>query len=508
MGKAVFKPYIQNQPYLIPPSWEEKIREDHPVRVINTIIDKLDLKELYSSYEGGGASSYDPRMLLKVIIYGYILNIFSSRKIEESVKSNIHFIWLSGGSEPDHNTINRFRSQKIESHLKDVFKQIVILLSEEGLLNIREIYVDGTKLEANANRYTFVWGKSIKANKEKMSKQIDELWQYTQKIAAEELKDTEQIRYSEIDKDKIQQTIEKIEALIKDKEVPKKIRQKFNHIKKKYPKKIEEYEAKEEVLNGRNSYSKTDKDATFMRMKDDHMKNGQLKAGYNVQISTNNQLITNYDIYPNPTDTLTLPSHLESYKSMYGVSPEIVTADSGYGSDQNYEYFEQNAITHYVKYNYFHQEQKGVRQRKYPLISDYLYYNAKADYYVCPMGQHMTNIGCYKIKNDNGFEQTITKYQAGDCSNCSLRGVCHKGKENRTIEINHRLIRHKKKAKENLTSSEGEYRRKQRPQEVESVFGNIKQNKGFTRFTLRGKKKVTTEFGFIAIAHNLKKVTF
>lgn len=503
--KAVFKSYAQNQAYLIPPSWDEKIKADHPVRIINNIINSINLKKLYRSYEGGGTSSYDPRMLLKGMIYAYINNIYSSRKIEEAIKSNIYFIWLCGGNEPDHNTINRFRSDKIENYLKDIFKQIVLLLSEEGLLSLKDIYVDGTKIEANANKYTFVWGKAIKANKERMIKQIDELWQYAQSIAKEELKDTEPLSFKTIDRKKIERTIENIEEAIKDKPIPNKIKQKLNYVKKNYPEKIEEYEAKEEILGQRNSYSKTDTDATFMRMKDDHMRNGQLKAGYNVQVSTNNQIITNYDVFPNPTDTLTLPSHIDSYKELYNQVPEIITADSGYGSEQNYEYLEQNNIDGYLKYNYFHQEQKGIRQKKYPFSQDYLHYNPEQDYYVCPMGQHMQNMGTFRQKNESGYEQKITRYQAVNCTGCPLRGVCHKRKGNRVIEVNHRLIKYKQNAREKLTSEDGIYHRKQRPQEVESVFGNIKQNKNFRRFMLRGKQKVAIEFGLIAIAHNLMK---
>lgn len=505
MSKAVFKTYTPTQPYLIPPSWEEKINQEHPVRIVNNIIDSIDLTKLYSSYKGGGTSSYDPRMLLKAVIYSYICNIYSSRKIEEAIKSNIHFIWLCGNSEPDHNTINRFRSNKLESYLKDVFRQIVLLLVDEGLLSLKKLYIDGTKIEANANRYTFVWGKAIQTSKVRMVKQIDELWQYSQELAAEELKDTEPLNFSTIDKEKVKQTIERIEEAIKDKPISKQIKQKLKYVKKNYPDKLDEYKAKSEILEGRNSYSKTDKDATFMRMKDDHMRNGQLKAGYNVQISTNNQIITNYDIYPNPTDTLTLPSHIDSFEELYNQTPEVITADSGYGSDQNYEYLEQNTITGYVKYNYFHQEQRGIRQKKYPFIHEHLYYNVDKDYYICPMGQQMQNTGSYEQKNESGFVQLITRYQAQNCKGCPLRGACHKGKANRIMEVNHRLNRHKQKARSNLTSQEGIYHRSRRPQEVESVFGNIKQNKNFRRFNLRGKKKVTIEFGLIAIAHNLMK---
>jgi transposase len=505
MTQAIFKTYSRQQIPLLPATYEEKIAVNHPVRVVDGVIEKIDLRKLYSTYKGGGTSSYNPKMLLKAIIYAYITNTYSSRKIEEAIKSDVRFIWLCGNCEPDHNTINRFRSDKVSEALKDIFKQIVLLLAEEGLVSLQDAYVDGTKIEANANRYTFVWGNAIKTSKERMIKQLDELWEYAQGIAKEELRDTTPLDFKTIDADKVKETVQAIEEAIKDKDVSKKVKQKLVYVKKNFPAKLDEYEVKEEILDGRNSYSKTDNDATFMRMKEDHMKNGQLKPGYNVQITTNNQIITNYDTFANPTDTLTLASHIESFKQLYGEAPQTVTADSGYGSEQNYEYLEENHCTAYVKYNYFHQEQQGKRLKKYPFTAEHLYYNQEQDYYVCPMGQHINNIGTYTRKNNNGFEQTITRYQAKNCQGCPLRGVCHKAKGNRIIEVNHNLNKHKQKAREKLTSEEGIAHRKQRATDVEAVFGNIKQNKGFRRFMLRGKEKVTTEFGLIAIAHNLMK---
>lgn len=342
MIQPKFKIYTRDQLQLIPQSWDKKISAGHPVRTVDSVIDKLDLNRLYSSYKGGGTTSHNPKMLLKAIMYAYINNIYSSGKIEEAIRSNIYFVWLCGSCEPDHNTVNRFRSEKAAPLLKDIFKQIVLLLAQEGLVSLKDIYVDGTKIEANANRYTFVWGNAIKTSKEKMIKQLDELWQHAQTVAKEELKDTAPLDFKTINSDKVKETVKNIEDAIRDKDVPKKVKQKLQYAKKNFPGKLDEYKVKEDILDGRNSYSKTDNDATFMRMKEDHMQNGQLKPGYNIQISTNNQVITNYDTFPNPTDTLTLPAHLDSFKELYGHAPEILTADSGYGSEQNYECLQAN----------------------------------------------------------------------------------------------------------------------------------------------------------------------
>jgi transposase len=168
--KVVFKDYSPNQILLLPPSLEEMIDPNHPVRVVNQVIDSLDIDLLINKYKGGGCSSYHPRMLLKVLVYGYLTNEYSSRKIEQALNQNIHFMWLSGMSYPDHNTINRFRSDRLKGVLKEVFSQVVLLLVEKGIITLKEAYLDGTKIEANANRYTFVWGRSISKSKERIKK--------------------------------------------------------------------------------------------------------------------------------------------------------------------------------------------------------------------------------------------------------------------------------------------------------------------------------------------------
>ena len=360
---------------LLPPSLDELISLSHPVRVVNEVIESVNLEILEKAYKGGGTSSYHPKMLLKILVYGYVSNVYSSRKLEAATKENIHFMWLAGMQQPDHNTINTFRGKRLQDALKDIFTQVVELLVAEGVLSIKDIYVDGTKIEADANRYTFVWGNAIKTNKEKMKKQLEELWQYTQKVAAEELDQPTPPDFTTISKEKVVATIEKIDKALNGKtEVSKKVRQKLNYAKNNWPQALDKYEAQEKILDGRNSYSKTDKDATFMRMKDDHMKNGQLKAAYNVQISTSNQFIVDYSLHPNPTDTTTLPKHIEQHKTTYNQYPQNLTADAGYGSEENFQYLEDNTIEGYVKYSSFDKQQSSRYYKKHPFAAGQLYY--------------------------------------------------------------------------------------------------------------------------------------
>lgn len=503
--KVVFKDYNNKQIMLLPPSLEELIEPNHPVTFVNQVIDKIDIQPILSKYKGGGTSSYHPRMLLKVLVYGYLSNIYSSRKLEAAVRENIHFMWLAGMGRPDHNTINRFRGERLKEVLKEVFTQVVLLLSESGHVDLKEVYTDGTKIEANANKYTFVWGKAIKTNKEKMASQLEELWEYTQQVAKEEL-GQQAPDFTAIDAEKVSDTIEKINTALEGKEVSKKVKQKLNYAKKNWPGKLAEYEQKEAILGERNSYSKTDPDATFMRMKEDHMQNGQLKPGYNLQISTNNQFIAHYSVHQKPTDTTTFIPHFQEFEKLYQKLPESITADAGYGSEENYEFVGQKDIDGYIKYNYFHKDRQQLRKRKDGLKGTHnLHYNQDADTYYCPMGQPMERVGARNRSTSTGYQQSYALYQAKDCNNCPLRGSCHDQKGNRIISVNHRLAHLKAKATRLLVSEEGLRHRSQRPVDVEPVFGHIKYNKKFRRFNLRGLKKVEIEIGLIAMAHNLAK---
>ena len=438
-SKVVFKDYNPKENLLFPPNLSELIDENHPVRIVSGIIDGLDIKSLLKSYKPGGTSCYHPKMLLKVLIYGYLSNIYSSRKMEQALKENIHFMWLSAMSRPDHNTLNRFRSERLKGEVKGIFTQIVLLLEKEGLVSLETTFVDGTKIEANANRYTFVWGRAVKKHKERIAEQLEELWNYAERVSKEELQNTEDIDFKEVDSEKVTQTIEKINEVLKGKKTASKIRQKLNYAKKNWSVNLEKYKHQQEVLQGRNSYSKTDTDATFMRMKEDHMRNGQLKPAYNLQISTNRQFILHYSIHSNPTDTKTLESHLQGFEENYHKVPKELVADAGYGSEENYNLLKSKKIKAYVKYNYFRKDQKS--------------------------GQ-------------------IT-----------------------TSQNNPKLAKIREKAFKLLNTRKGIQLRKQRCHDVEPVFAELKHNKNYKRFMLRGKDKVEVEIGILAIAHNLKKMS-
>jgi len=503
-----FKPYQQNQMMALPPTFDELIDRNHPVRIVNQVIDEIDIDPLIKKYKGGGCSSYHPRMLLKVVVYGYLNNIYPSRKIEKAVLENIHFMWLAGMSRPDHNTINRFRTDRLKGVIKHVFSQVVLFMSEQGLVDLRKVYTDGTFIEANANRYSFVWGKNIKRYRENIVKQLEELWQYTERVAAEELKDSKPTSFENISAGEVKQVVNKIDKALKDKPKDKQINSKLKAAKKDWSGRIANYDKQKQIMGERNSYSKTDTDATFMRMKEDHLKNSQLKPAYNLQISTNDQIITNYSLHQKPSDTTTLKPHLALFEKHYGFLPQEVIADAGYGSEENYEYLDNNDVDGYVKYNWFDKEQRKTKKKsKGDFNVDNLYYNKELDCYYCPMGQPMTFKEKKKITTDNDYTRTIYLYQAQNCKGCPIRGVCNKkGEYNRTIQVSHKLNKFKAKARELLLSEKGIKHRSKRPVDVEPIFGFFKHNRGFRRFFLRGLEKVDIEIGLLSVASNLLKL--
>lgn len=501
MAKIPFKPYNQNQGYLFPPSFDSLIPEESPVRLVNHIVDELDLSGIDFGYKGGGSSSYHPRMLLKVLFYAYLNNVYSCRKIESQLEQNIHYIWLSGNQHPNFRTINNFRSLRLKNSIHKLFIQFVYMLVDLGYITLKEVYVDGTKIEAKSNRYSFVWRKSVEKNKAKLESKIRGiLSQVEEGIAQDNEPDNEPP--TPINSKELRERIASLNKENRNKEEQKQIKQ----LEEKHLPKLEEYEDHLNTLGERNSYSKTDKDATFMRMKDDHMQNGQLKPAYNVQIGTENQFITHYGFFHNPTDTRTLKPFLTNWQLNYGDILKTITADAGYGSEENYDFLEDNKIQAFVKYNYFHKEQTRSFKQNISKVEN-LYYNEKQDYFVCPMGQHMTRQRTFTKTNESGYTSETAVYRAQNCSNCPLRGACYKAKEEqREIEINHNLRRHKQIARENLTSEEGLYHRSKRPIEVEADFGQLKYNKFYNRFRHFTQSKVEIDFAILLFAFNIRKL--
>jgi len=491
--KVVFKPYSQENLQL--PPLEGLIPEDHIVREVNRVLDKLEINdELENRYKGGGTSAYNPLMLLKVIIYGYCVKVYSSRKLEQGVNQDITFMWIAGMNRPDHRTINDFRKE-LKDTIEDIFKEVLEHMLEEKYVKLENLFVDGSKFQADARKYSYVWGKNTKRYKEKVQAKIKLLLEQIDYINENEPEP------KPLTAEEVAAEIKKVrEEILKtdEKEAKKKLIKAENSLEKEVEKLIK-YESQEEILSGRNSYSKTDKDATFMRMKDD-----TLLPAYNVMLSTENQFIVNYSIHQNASDSNLFVDHMKKFEVISPRMPGNMIGDAAFGTERNYAYLERFEIGNYLKFSTFHKEQtKAHKENIYH--KDNFSYSTMTDSFKCPDGRELLYKDSKFDKNNNGTLSYVRIYASTTCEGCELSKKCTKG-ELRTIQINSRLERYKQEARDNLHSEKGIELRKQRNVEVESVFGNIKWNYGYRRFLLRGLEKVNIEIGLLSIAHNLRKM--
>ena len=506
-----FRSYDPDQTLLFPQRIDRDIPKDDPVRILKSVIESLDLSGFKKLYHERGRSPYHPKMMLMVILYSYMNNVYSCRKIEKLLYRDIYYIWLSGYQKPDFATINRFRN-RVKNEIGHIFTLLVLILVEKGFVTLEVEYLDGTKIESKANKYTFVWRKSVERNREKLLEKIRVLLQQiNEQMAQDKAADVDTLELTpqtlcEISKEFKEALGSAPEAKTKEEKAAQRGKNKMFKELERHGEKLAEYNSRLEQMEGRNSISKTDPSATFMRMKEDAMCNGQTKPGYNLQISSENQFITDFALFPNPTDTLTFIPFLGSFPGRYGRFPKRVVADSGYGSEENYRFMDEAGIEGFVKYNRFHLEHRP-RYKPDTFHPDSLYYNEEGDYYICPMGQRMSRTGTVQTRTEGGYISQSACYRAIRCKGCPLRCLCYKAKANqRTIRVNHRLNAYKRKACELLTSEEGIKERGRRCIEPEAVFGQMKSNMAYRRFRHMGKDKVVMDFTFFAIAFNIKKL--
>ena len=506
----VFKPYTMGQLQL-PTNIEELIPPNHIVRVVNATIEKMDLTILMKAYKGGGTSSFHPKMMLKVLIYAYTQRIYSSRRIAKALRENVNFMWISANNRPDFRTINRFRSVVMREIMEQVFTAVVRLLIEEGYVKLEHYFLDGTKMEANANKYTAVWAKSTGRYKDQLEKKIKELLDDIDQENEEEdeeygERDLEELGEDKpIDAEKIEKKMRELNERLRKDPKDKKLSKVLRKLERDILPRQKKYEEQEKKLGDRNSYSRTDEDATFMRMKGEARGKVWPKPGYNIQMGTENQFVVGYSVHQRPGDYGCLIPHLERVKEWLGRLPNNVIADGGYGSEENYDYLENSEVRAYVKYNTFHRE-KTRKYKDNPFLLDNLIYDKQKDEFICPGEKRLIYQKTSQIRTENGYLTEKRHYECKDCHDCPLKEQCTRATGNRRIQISFRLKEMKKRARDNLHSEAGKGLRSRRGVDVESVFGRLKWNWGFRRFLLRGKEKVEIEWGLLCIAHNMAKM--
>jgi len=468
-GKITFKEYQQHQILLLPPSLEELIGPKHLVRVVNAFIDRIDFKVLEQGYKGGGASNYHPRMMLKVLVYAYCTKTYSCRKIAQALEQNIHFMWLSGMQHPDFRTINNFRGGTLKPIIDEIFGELLNLLMEGGYIKFENYFVDGTKLQADANRYTAVWAKNTKRYKENLEvkvkellAQIDELNQIEDQQYGEKQHEIEG-QDSHLTSEQIVQRADHLSESLQVENEPKAKREKLRLIRKlrEASGRMAKYEKQEKVLDGRNSYSKTDCDAIFMRMKD-----GQFLPAYNIIQGTENQFIVNYTIAQSSGESHLLIEHLEQLYQRTGKLPENIVGDAAFGSEENYAYLTEKASIPYLKYTGYYVEQTRKYQENRFLRENFPY-DAKTDSYTCPNGEKLTPKSKTQEIRPGGYERTTILYESTDCRGCSFAQDCKKpGQKHRQFSVNPTWNKYKQQARQRLITEKGLELRKKRNVDV------------------------------------------
>lgn len=300
-----FKDYVQGQQYLIPPSADELIGENDLVRVVNEILESLTLNNLYARFPGGGAPAFHPLMMLKVLIYAYSQGVYSSRKISSYLKRDLHYRWLAAGQTPDFRSINRFRGEYLKELMPEVFSEVIRLLIERGYVQTGEFFTDGTKIEADANRHKMVWRKNVERHSQKIQNRVHEILSEIERVNAEE---------EELYQGEDLPEYGKPGAITSNdiKQIAKKIDSKLNKKTKKelhcLGEKLEEYEQQAQTMGEeRNSYSKTDPEATAMLMKDQ-----TIKPAYNLQVSAGSGFACGYSLHQDRHDGTTFPGHIDT----------------------------------------------------------------------------------------------------------------------------------------------------------------------------------------------------
>lgn len=500
----MYKNYTTNQTSL-PLEWSCLLSSNHIIFEIHEFIESMD-NTMFALFESSdGRPGYHPRLLVKALLFAYSEGVYSGRKIEKMMTENIAMMWAMSNEIISYRTINRFRSSECcQQLLPELFANFTVKLKTENLITMNELFIDGTKIEANANKYSFVWKKAVDkyaASLKTKTKQyfVDEIQPMVEECM--QMDDLEELSISDLESitTLIEKEITGLSADIEENPMqgknPKK--QKRRRLKKHLRKlrddflpRKKKYEAYDQVFNGRNSFSKIDTDATFMRMKDDHMMNGQLKAAYNIQMGTENQFVLAYNVFPNPTDTRTLIPFVESLNEL----PQTIIADAGYGSEENLDYLNDIGVNHLIKYNLFDKEQTRSYSDS-PRNRKNWSYNSEGNYFTDQNNHHFYFSHISHRKNRSGFYQDIHVYKPEHPEQI----------EQKTFYYNWHYESLKEIESNKLLSPEGSKIFARRKIEVEPVFGQVKANLGFTRFHLRGKEKVKVDIGLAFMANNFKK---
>ncbi len=486
---------------ILPICTEEIIADGDSVRVLEEIIDKINIP--YSKFKHNKNHISDKTML-KIIIYGNMEQITTLRKLEKACKRDINFKWLlQDESPPSKSSIGRY-IQNNEKLFDEVINEVVKLLILRDEITFDNVYIDGTKIEANANKYSFVWRKAV----EKFDSKLD--------IKIKDLLNEINAKYkTEYDKNQMNNCLEFLRQIIIKKDIlfvhgkgkRKTQEQKQYEELSGYIERKDKYNSYNSTFKGRNSFSKTDVDATFMHMKEDHMRNSQLKPGYNMQIAVNSEYIVGVDISSQRSDQLTLIPMLENLKNNLPQKYGNIVADAGYESEENYQYLKENNQASYIKPQNYEQSKKRSF-KKWVGKRENMQYDSELDEYTCANKKKLKYMFEKQRISKSGYKSHVKVYECDDCTNCEYKSRCVKSKYdnyNKRLWVAYNFAKYRQESLANIKSPKGILLRTNRSIQVEGAFGVLKQCYGFRRLNRRGYSNVKSEFMLLCIAYNINK---
>ena len=519
-NKLLQKDYTLSSLYYqikLPLDVELLIPADDPVRLLSAFVEGMELSDLYQTYGKIKKNQATPRQLFKIMVYASMNRIYSSRDIETACHRDINFMYLLEGKPvPDHATFARFLSLHFAQCSKKTLAELSQLLYSLGEISGKTIFIDGTKIESAANKYTFVWKKDVTKHQARLFDKILLLVK-----ECEELYGWRIVHHRKVSLHTLKRLRKKLYRLKREEGIVfvhgrghRKTRlQRSLETLESYIEKLKEYDQKLHICGERNSYSKTDIDATFMRMKEDAMMNGQLKPAYNLQHGVDSEYVTWLDISPRPTDTRTLIPFLKDMGAYLPFKYQEIVADAGYESEENYLFLEGNDQLAYIKpQNYEISKTRKYRQDIGRMEN--MEYDEGADCYHCKNGQVLTKQYEKHEKTASGYRRTVTVYRCGGCHGCPFKTKCIKGNHCKTpMEERQKVLYVSKKMKEKrqetlkrITSEYGTQLRMNRSIQAEGSFADIKEDMGFRRYLYRGKENVTAQSILLAIGYNMKKL--
>ena len=499
----------------LPLNLETIIPVDDFVRLLSQFVEAMDLTDLYSTYER--INTVSPRTLLKIVLYSYMNGDYSSRSMELNCKRDINFMYLLEGKPvPDHATFARFRSIHFAPCAKRILAEMSNLLYELGEISGETIFIDGTKIEACANKYTFVWKKAVTKNQAKLLIKITNL------IAECEQLYGIRIVHGDIVKMKhVKRLRKKLYALKQEENIVfvhgigkrKTQLQKSIETLEDYLERLKGYTKKLHICGKRNSYSKTDLDATFMRMKEDAMGNGQLKPAFNLQHGVDSEYIVWLTIGPQPTDTTTLIPFLEETEEYLAFKYQKIIADAGYESEENYVFLDTNKQLAFIKPSNYEISKKRKYKNDIGRIEN-MDYDEENDSYICKNGKQLSFTHLRRSKSKTGYVSVKTIYQCKECKDCPYKKECIKGnncktpieERNKVLSVAKTFLKYREEDLERILSDEGILLRINRSIQAEGSFGELKQDMQFRRYLSRGTSNVLAESILLAMAKNVNKL--